>query len=143
MRKSALTWGLIATLAAWSAANAAAATYRATLSGSGEVPPVATSASGTAEVTADPATNRISWSATFTGTGSPVIGADIACARPVGVRGAGIAVSLGHGSDLPSPLTGSGRLTAAQFADLKDGGCFVNIETDLHKRGEIRGRLQP
>jgi hypothetical protein len=142
MRKSALTWGLIAAFAAWPM-TAAAATYRATLGGGGEVPPVATSASGTAEVTVDPATNRISWNVTFTGFGSPVIGTDITCARPVGVRGAGIAVGLGHGSDLPSPLTGNGKLTAAQFADLKDGGCFVNIETEAHKAGELRGRLEP
>jgi hypothetical protein len=143
MRNSALACGLLAALAASPAGNAAAATYRATLGGGGEMPPVATAASGTAIVDVDPATKRISWSVTFAGLASPVTSADITCAAAVGVRGAGIAVGLGRGSNLQSPLTGRGKLTDPQFADLNNGGCYVNIATDAHKLGELRGRLEP
>ena len=144
MRIPPLAWGLVAALAAWPTLNpAAAATYQAALSGGAEIPPVATQASGMAVVNADPATKRISWSVTFAGLASVATGADIVCAGAVGVRGAGIAVGLGRGPNLQSPLTGRGKLTDAQFADLNDGGCYVNIATDAHKLGELRGRLQP
>jgi hypothetical protein len=142
MGKSPLAWGLIAVLV-WPAANAAAATYKATLGGSAEAPPVATAATGTAVVNADPATRTIAWGVAFAGLSSPVIGADMTCAGAVGVRGAGIAVGLGRGANLQSPLIGTGKLTEAQFADLNNGGCYVNIETDAHKLGEIRGLLEP
>ena len=141
MPKARLARGIILALVVWPLAAAAATPYKAILRGGNERPPVATRGAGRALVNADPATKTISWSVSFRRLGSPVVSAYIRCAARVGVKAAGIAVQLGDGSDLQSPLTGTGRLTAAHFADLQDGRCWINIGTAAHRGGEISGRL--
>jgi hypothetical protein len=141
MPKMALAAGLIAAIAVLPTAAGAVTPYKAILRGGNERPPVATHGTGTAQVNADPATKVISWRVTFHRLSSPAVDAYVRCAARVGAKGAGIAVRLGSGSDLQGPLTGTGRLTAAQFADLQDGRCWVNIATAAHRAGEISGRL--
>jgi hypothetical protein len=143
MRKTTLLSGTITTLAVWSIAAAAVTPYKAILRGANERPPIATPATGTASVNADPVTKQISWDVAFTGLSGPARSAYIRCEARVGARRAGIAVVLGSGPDLQSPLTGTGKLTDAQFADLHNGRCYVNINTAAHKGGEISGRLHP
>jgi hypothetical protein len=113
-------------------------TYRATLSGSQEVPPVSTSGSGNAEVMVNPSTMAMTYRVTYTGLTGPATAGHIHGPAPAG-QNAGVQVPFATAT--PSPLTGSATLTAAQYADLKAGRHYVNIHTAAHPGGEIRGQL--
>lgn len=140
MRKSIVAAAaLVAAGLAWSAANAAVVTYKATLNGASEVPPTNSTATGSAAVNADSTSNEVSWTVQYSGLSGPAMAAHIHCGAAAGAN-AGVAVSLG--TKLASPIHGSGKMTAAQFADLTSGKCYINIHTMAHKGGEIRGQLE-
>lgn len=142
MRKTALVLGLLGAVAVWPMAQAAVTTYKATLGGTSEVPPVTTGGKGTAAVNVDTATKKISWRVDYSGTSGPVAAAHIHCGAAAGAN-AGVAVALGTAPNLASPLQGSGTLTDAQLADLTAGKCYVNLHTAANKGGELRGQLAP
>jgi uncharacterized iron-regulated membrane protein len=135
MRKLLVLAAGLMTAGMWASAHADTATYKATLNGASEVPPVTSSATGTATVNVDTASKKVSWNVTYTGL-TPAA-AHIHCGAAAGAN-AGVAVPLTAG---PSPLTGSGTMTDAQLADLAAGKCYVNIHTAANKGGEIRGQL--
>lgn len=140
MRKTTLVLGLFAAVAAWPAAHAAVTEYKATLGAAAEVPPTKSEGRGTAAVNVDAATMQLSWRVDYAGTTGPLIAAHIHCgAGPTG--NAPVAVPLGAGAKLKSPITGSGKMTAAQLADLEAGKCYVNLHTKKNPAGEIRGQL--
>jgi hypothetical protein len=134
MRKTILLAAGLLTAGMWASAQAAD-TYKATLNGASEVPPVQSSATGSATVTADTASKKVTWSVSYTGL-TPAA-AHIHCGAAAGAN-AGVAVPLTAG---PSPMAGSGAMTEAQLADLAAGKCYVNIHTAANKGGEIRGQL--
>ena len=140
MRKTALVFGLLAAVAAWPMAQAAVTMYKANLGGTAEVPPVTTQGKGTAQVNVDPATKQLTWRVDYSGLSGPPAAAHIHCGAAAGAN-AGVAVPLG--TNLASPIQGSGALTDAQLADLTAGKCYVNIHTAANKGGELRGQLVP
>ena len=140
MRKTVIVLGLFATAAIWAYAQGAPVTYKATLNGNSEVPPVTSRGAGSAQVSADTATNQVSWRVEFNGLGGPATAAHIHCGAAAGAN-AGVAVPLGNNPT--SPITGSGSMTPAQMADLQAGKCYINVHTDANKGGEIRGQLAP
>lgn len=135
MRKTIVLAAGLLTAGIWVSANAAEETYKATLSGASEVPPVQSSATGSATVKLDTAAKKVTWSVTYTGL-TPAA-AHIHCGAAAGAN-AGVSVPLNAG---PSPMNGSGTMTDAQIADLEGGKCYVNIHTATNKGGEIRGQL--
>ncbi|WP_242929114.1 CHRD domain-containing protein [Pontibacter vulgaris] len=117
----------------------------AALTGSQEVPPVTTQATGTFKGSYDKNTNRISYTITFQGI-TPIemhfhSGA-------VGVDGPAI-VPINPGSDpysgsnpFISPLVGTtAPITEAQEAELLAGNWYINIHSDQFREGEIRGQI--
>jgi hypothetical protein len=140
MRKTALVFGLLAAAAAWPMAHAAVNTYEAHLSGASEVPPVTTGGTGIAQIHVDPGSKQISWRVDYSGMSGPVAAAHIHCGADPGAN-AGVAVNFG--TNLASPITGSGAMTDAQLADLTAGKCYVNLHTAANKGGEVRGQLVP
>ncbi|MEX0957358.1 MAG: CHRD domain-containing protein [Rhizobiaceae bacterium] len=109
----------------------------AELSGANEVPPNDSAASGMAEATLDTETRMLSFSVTYEGLSGPAIGAHIH--GPVGASGnAGIMIPF---STTRSPIEGSAELTAAQVSDVLGGLTYVNIHTQKHPGGELRGQL--
>jgi hypothetical protein len=136
MRKTIVLAAGLLTAGIWVSAHAAEETYKATLNGASEVPPVQTSATGSATVTVDPATRKVTWSVSYSGL-TPMA-AHIHCGALPGAN-SGVAVPLKVG---PSPISGSGTMTASQLADLTAGKCYVNIHTNANKGGEIRGQLE-
>lgn len=140
MRKTALVLGLLGAVAAWPMANAAVTTYKATLSAASEVPPVTGAGAGTAAVSVDPVTKEVSWNVSYSGLSGPAAAAHIHCGAAAGAN-AGVSVPLG--TDLASPIKGTGKMTDAQLADLQAGKCYVNIHTAANKGGEVRGQLAP
>ncbi|HTV36817.1 MAG TPA: CHRD domain-containing protein [Xanthobacteraceae bacterium] len=128
-------------LASTSRSQAATTTFKADLKGSSEVPSNTTSGTGSATVTLDPATNKITWNVTFSGLTGPATAAHIHGPAPAG-KNAGVMIWLSEkGKPAASPLTGSGSLTAAQASDLMNGQCYVNVHTAANPGGEIRGQL--
>jgi hypothetical protein len=140
MRKTALILGLLVAAAALPVAQGAVTTYKATITPGAEVPATTSKGSGTAAVNADTTTKQVSWNVSYTGLSGPATGAHIHCGAAAGAN-AGVAVNFG--TNLASPIQGSGTMTDAQMADLTAGKCYVNIHTDANKGGEIRGQLAP
>jgi hypothetical protein len=113
-------------------------TYRAMLSAAQEVPTNGSTGSGTAEVTVNPSTMDMTYRVTHSGlTGAATAGHLHGPAGP----GQNAGVKVPFPSVGPSPITGSGKLTAEQYADLKAGRYYVNIHTAANPAGEIRGQL--
>src|ERR1051326_5951285 len=129
MRKVALVLGLLATVAAWSVAQAAVVSYKAALGGKAEVPPIATGGTGTAQVNVDTASGMATWRIDYSGLSGPAAAAHIHCGALPGAN-SGVAVTLGTGPTAASPIQGSGLMTPAALADLAAGKCYVNIHTD-------------
>jgi hypothetical protein len=135
MRKTIVLAAGLLTAGMWASAHAEMATYKATLNGASEVPPVQTSATGSATVNVDTASKKVTWSVTYSGLTAGA--AHIHCGAAAGAN-AGVAVPLTVG---PSPISGSGEMTDAQLTQLAGGQCYVNIHTAANKGGEIRGQL--
>ena len=142
MRKTALAFGLVAAAALWPNAQAAVVTYKANLAGTAEVPPVQSPGTGNAAVNVDTATKGVTWQVEYAGLSGPAAAAHIHCGAPAGGT-AGVAVPLGTAPNWNSPLKGNATLTDAQLQQLQSGQCYVNIHTEAHKGGELRGQLAP
>ena len=146
-RRSILGFGLggagAALLGLTSRSQAATTTFKATLNATSEVPANQSPATGTATVTLDSATNKITWSGTFSGLTGPATAAHIHGPAPAG-KNAGVILWIStKGSPFNSPFQGSADqpLTADQAADLMAGNYYVNIHTAANPGGEIRGQL--
>lgn len=108
---------------------------QATLSGTQEVPPTPSTASGLGCFSFDTSTNIISYNITFSG----LMGAETAAhfhQGAVGVNG-GVIINL----PLGSPKIGTAALTAAQAIQLLAGNIYTNVHTTVFPNGEIRGQL--
>ena len=138
MRKTTLAAiGLLATALTCGYSQAATETFKGTLSGAAEVPPVTTAATGTATVAFDPATKMITYNVTYSGLSGPAAAAHIHCGALAGAN-SGVAVPFPNAA---SPISGTATLTDAQAADLEAGKCYVNVHTADNKGGEIRAQL--
>ena len=124
-------------LAAVSPVLAETVTLKGNLASAAEVPPNDSAATGTVTVTFDTASKKATWQGSYSGlSGAPTAGHFHGPADPG--KNAGVAVPITPNT---SPLKGSADLTDAQAADLLGGKWYVNIHTDAHKGGEIRGQV--
>jgi hypothetical protein len=117
---------------------AATVDYKAAMSPSSEVPPVATSGIGTADAQYDTATHVLTYTITWSGLSGPATMAHFHGPAAIGAN-AGVAVKLG--TDPSSPLTGHVKLTAAQAKELADGKWYANVHTAGNPKGELRGQM--
>ena len=124
-------------LAAGSGLAIAGAT-KVTLSGAQEVPPVQTSATGAGTITVND-DQSVSGSVTTTGVKGTM--AHIHQAAP-GNNG-GVAIPLEKKSDNEWAVPAGAKLNDAQYKSYKAGELYVNVHSDAHKAGEIRGQLKP
>ena len=143
-RLSAMTVAFSAAvlLAGCMSSNASTKTYHASLTATQEVPPTATSGTGTGTFTLDTTTKMLTWSVSYTGLTGPAGAAHIHGPAAPGVN-AGVEVNLSPNGPPANPITGSAALTDAQIADLEGGKTYVNIHTAANKGGEIRGQIAP
>jgi CHRD domain len=137
-RLQLLIGGAFAVFLVSGAAPAATMIFKAPLSGTSEVPPTTSAGTGTATVTLNTATRRITWDVTYSGLTGPAKAAHIHGPADSG-QNAGVVVPLT--GNLASPIRGSKILTPAQMADLEAGKYYVNIHTAANKGGEVRGQL--
>ncbi|ABB75014.1 CHRD domain-containing protein [Nitrosospira multiformis ATCC 25196] len=132
----AWTVALLAVLAlSGTTANATDITVH--LTGDQEVPPVKTSAMGhgTLTVEDDKSIKGKVMTSDIKGTGAHVHEAQ------VGKNGPDI-ITLNKTSDNEWSIPDGAKLTDAQYDAFKAGGLYINVHSDTHKNGEIRGQLK-
>ena len=123
-------------LAAASPALAQMVNLKADLKASNEVPPNPSPATGSVTATYDSASKKLTWKGSYSGLTGPATAAHFHTAE-AGKNG-GVTVPIAPNA---SPFEGSATLTAEQEADLMAGRLYVNIHTNEHKGGEIRGQM--
>lgn len=110
---------------------------KATLNGASEVPANTSAGKGTADIDYDPASKKLTWKLTYSGLTGPATMAHFHGPAEPG-KNAGVAVPI---TPATSGSEGSATLTDAQAADLVAGKYYVNVHTEAHKGGEIRGQV--
>src|SRR4051812_13510578 len=127
--------------AIFSASPALAETVKmtATLDGAQQNPPVTTKGKGTATLSFNTATKKLSWTVKYSGLSGPATAAHIHGPAAKGENAAPVVPFKGK---LKSPIKGSAELTDAQAADLAAGNYYVNVHTTANKDGEIRGQIE-
>ena len=111
---------------------------KVTLSGSQEVPPVTTSASGTGTIVVG-ADKSVSGSVTTTGVAGSAAHIHIGAAGKNGP----VIIPLTKTADNVWSVPASAKLTDAQYESYKSGGLYVNVHSAANKGGEVRGQLNP
>ena len=135
-------WVLIA--AVWSAsAMAATQSFQVPLVGSQEVPSVETSGMAMAELTYDPATRVVTWAITYGGLSGPVTMGHFHGPAAKGENAAPQVWLTKQGSPAENPIKGQATLTPEQAKDFLAGKWYVNLHTQAHPAGEIRGQVVP
>lgn len=114
----------------------AALQFEADLNGAQENPPVVTPASGTGSFTLNDAETQLTIHVEFSGLLAPQSGAHIHGPAAPGTN-AGVIFPL----PLGSPVDAVWNIPAAHVANLKNGLLYVNIHSQLHPGGEIRGQI--
>jgi hypothetical protein len=127
-----------AALFAAGAGVATAGTSKVTLSGTQEVPPVKTAASGNGSITVG---DDKSVSGKITTSGISATAAHIHEAA-TGKNGP-VIVPLTKTSDHEWSVPAGAKLTDAQYKAYKSSALYVNVHSNEHKDGEIRGQLKP
>lgn len=129
--------GMLATLAL-AAGSAVAGDVKVTLSGSHEVPPVTTSATGAGTISIK---DDKSVSGSVTTKDIVGVAAHIHLA-PAGKNGPPV-ITLTKTSDNVWTVPEGSKLSDEQYAAFKAGDLYVNVHSAANKGGEIRGQLKP
>jgi len=111
---------------------------KVTLSGSQEVPPVKTSATGSATVMIK---SDRSVSGSITTTGIDAIAAHIHEGE-AGKNGP-VIVPFAKASDGTWSIAPGAKLSETQYASYLAGNLYVNVHSAANKAGEIRGQIKP
>ena len=122
-----------------SAAFAETVHMKATLTGAAEVPPHQTNGKGTADVTVDTATKKLTWRVDYSGLTGPATAAHFH-GRADASKNAGVEVPIVPPG--PSPLSGSATITDAELQQLLNGMMYINVHTKANPAGEIRGQVE-
>lgn len=144
IRNSVILAACLIAAAAWTATSKAAAqSFKVALTGAQQVPPVETSGSGTAELTYDPATRLLTWDLTYSGLSGPATMAHFHGPAAAGKNGPPVIWLSPKGSPVQSPVKGEATLTPEQAQQFSAGEWYINVHTQNHQAGEIRGQVTP
>jgi hypothetical protein len=139
-----------------SASHAEIVHFKADLKAANEVPPFETAGSGKLTATYDSSAHRLTWEGSYSGLTGPASAAHIhGPAGPSGSAGVVFWISDNVGQcdkggcrfkpgvkvPLGSPFHGSAQLTDVETSELMSGQFYINIHTDAHPAGELRGQL--
>lgn len=139
MRRTLLAmFGAVAILGAVGVGMASAVDVKVTLSGSQEVPPVTTSATGSGTITVA-ADQSISGSIKTTGIKGTAAHIHMAAS---GANGP-VIVPLTKAGDDGWAVGPGAKLQDAAYQAFKDGNLYVNVHSEANKGGEIRGQIKP
>jgi CHRD domain len=139
MRRTLLAgFSVMAVFAAMGVGVASAADVMVTLSGSQEVPPVTTSATGSGTITVA-ADQSISGSIKTTGINGTAAHIHMAAS---GANGP-VIVPLTKDGDNGWAVGPGAKLQDAHYQAFKDGNLYVNVHSEANKGGELRGQIKP
>jgi len=136
--------GGLAGITLWAGSSLAAPeSFQVPLTGAQEVPTVDTPAKGTAKLSYDAATRVVTWTITYSGLSGPATMAHFHGPAAKG-ENAGVQIWLTEkGKPVESPIKGQATLTPDQAKDFAAGKWYVNVHTEQHPGGEIRGYVTP
>lgn len=137
-QKSAMALASAAMFGVLAAGTCFAADMKVKLGGDQEVPPVKTEASGTGTITVKD-DKTVSGSVTVKGINATAAHIHEAAAGKNGP----VAIPLEKKADGEFAVPAGSKLTDEQYKALKAGNLYVNVHSDAHKDGEIRGQLKP
>jgi CHRD domain len=142
-RRALVPLAIVLGLAGAGIARANAESFKVDLTGAQSVPAVDTSGTGTAELTYDPATRVVTWNIAYSGLSSPATMAHFHGPAKPGQNAPVIIWLSKQGSAPANPMTGSATLTPEQATQFSDGEWYINVHTQAHPAGEIRGQVVP
>lgn len=116
------------------AAHAEMMKFTAEMTGTAEVPPTDSAATGTVEVTLDTEAKTVAWVVTTEGLSGDPTASHIH--GPADATG-----SAGPQIDTMATMEGNAPITDEQIADLEGGQYYYNVHTEKYPDGEIRGQL--
>lgn len=129
---------------AWAGlAQAAPVTFKVQLTGAQVVPPVQTSGTATADLTYEPSTRVLSWTITYSGLSGPATMSHFHGPAAEGKNGPVVIWVSKQGSPVESPIKGEATLTPEQAQQFAAGEWYMNVHTQAHPGGEIRGQVMP
>ncbi len=137
LKTTTLLTALAATVVLAAPASAEMMKMTAKLDSASEVPANTSKGNGTADITYDTTSKKLTWKITYADLTGPATMAHFHGPAEVG-KNAPVAVPIAPAT---SPTEGSATLTDAQAADLMSGKYYVNVHTEANKGGEIRGQV--
>jgi hypothetical protein len=142
-QRFAVSFALL-TGAAWAGgALAEPLSFTVPLTGAQCVPPVDTAGSGSAKLTYDAATRVVTWDIPYSGLSSPTTMAHFHGPAKAGQNAPPVIWLNKQGAPPANPMTGSATLTADQAKQFTGGEWYVNVHSESHPAGEIRGQVVP
>ncbi len=143
-RRGVILMACVTGFAAWAVASQAAPeTFMVALTGAQLVPPVQTTGSGTADLSYDPATRMLTWSVGYSGLTGLATMAHFHGPAAEGKNGPVAIWLTKKGEPVESPIKGEVTLTPEQAEQFKAGEWYINVHTQAHPGGEIRGQVVP
>lgn len=130
--------GVMVMVVAMGVGVSSAVDVKVTLSGSQEVPPVTTSATGSGTITVA-ADQSVSGSIKTTGIKATAAHIHMAAA---GANGP-VIVPLTKDGDNGWTVGPGAKLQDAAYQAFKEGHLYVNVHSEANKGGEIRGQIKP
>ncbi|RWP20693.1 CHRD domain-containing protein [Mesorhizobium sp.] len=112
---------------------------KATLDGAQQNPAVTTEGKGEATLGFNTDTKQLTWNVMFSGLSGPATAGHI---HGPAAKGENADVVVPFKGAPKSPFKGAAILTDAQAADLMAGKYYINLHTEAHKDGEIRGQIE-
>ena len=130
----------VGVLAFASPAAAEVVRMQAELTAAAEVPPNASPARGSAEVTLDTATRELAWRISFSNLTAPLSAMHFhGPATPT--ANAGIVVPITAAPAQATVVSGQATVTEQQMNDILAGRYYINVHTPNNPGGEIRGQV--
>jgi CHRD domain len=123
--------------------QAAPLSFKVPLIGAQQVPPVQTAATGTADLSYDPATRMLTWSVAYKGLSGAATMAHIHGPAAEGKNAPPIIWLSEKGAAVANPITGGATLTPEQAQQMMAGEWYINVHTQANPGGEIRGQVMP
>src|ERR1700677_626370 len=117
--------------------------FKVPLTGAQGVPPVDTTATGTAALTYDPATRVVTWNIAYSGLSSAATMAHFHGPATEGKNAPPVIWLSTQGSPPANPIVGTATLTPDQAKQFSAGEWYVNVHSQSHPAGEIRGQVIP
>jgi hypothetical protein len=143
LRRALVPFAMLLVIAGTGVALADSTSFKVPLTGAECVPAVETSGTGTAELTYDPTTRVLSWNISYSGLSSPTTMAHFHGPAKQGKNASPLIWLSTEGSAPPNPITGTVTLTPGQAEQFFAGEWYVNVHTQSHPAGEIRGQAIP